>query len=215
MRGVGGLPDEIADALEAEHRIEGVEGHRRGGVGGVRRAGGDEACRRPGLGDPLLEDLASLRLGVAEQQVVVDRLVQLALRGVDLQLREQRVHAERAPFVGDDRDDVLAEVGVACEVAQQSGEAHRRRHGLPAGALAQLGERRCRRGARPACGSARPAWAASRRAPAAAPSCTGTRSSPGTGGSTVRSRRRAPTRGSRRGGTAGRAGAAAAPCSSS
>ena len=137
---VGGLPDEVADALEAEHRIERVERHGRGGVRGVRRAGGDEARRRAGLGDALLEDLAGLRLGVAEQQVVVDRLVQLALRGVDLQLREQRVHAERAALVGDDRHDVLAELGVAGEVAQQAGEAHRRRHGLAAGALAQLGE---------------------------------------------------------------------------
>ena len=57
---------------------------------------------------------------------MVDRLVLLALRGVDLQLAEQRVHAERARLVGDDRHDVLAELLVAGEVAQQPGEAHRR-----------------------------------------------------------------------------------------
>ena len=32
---VGRLPDEVADALEAEHRIERVEGHRRHAAGGV------------------------------------------------------------------------------------------------------------------------------------------------------------------------------------
>ena len=65
---------------------------------------------RAGLGDALLEDLAVGRLGVRQQQVVVDRLVLLALRGVDLQLAEQRVHAERAGLVGDDRHDALAEL---------------------------------------------------------------------------------------------------------
>ena len=45
--------------------------------------------------------------------------------GVDLQLAEQRVHAERARLVGDDRHDALAELLVAGQVAQQAGEAHR------------------------------------------------------------------------------------------
>ena len=62
-----------------------------------------------GLGDALLEDLAVLALGVGEQQLGVDRLVLLALRGVDLELAEQRVHAEGAGLVGDDRHDARAE----------------------------------------------------------------------------------------------------------
>src|SRR3712207_9544126 len=42
-----------------------------------RRAGGDEAAHRSGLGDPLLEDLAVLVLLVGEEQLGVDRLVAL------------------------------------------------------------------------------------------------------------------------------------------
>ena len=87
--GVGGLPDEITDALETEHRIERVERHDRDAAGGVCRAGGDEAGRRPGLGDALFEDLAVGGLGVSEQHLVIDRLVLLTLRGVDLELAEQ------------------------------------------------------------------------------------------------------------------------------
>ena len=130
--GIGGLPDEVADTLEPEHRIERVERHDRHAAGGVGRAGSDEAGRRPGLGDALLEDLAVGGFGVAEQHLVIDRLVLLALRGVDLQLAEQRVHAERACFVGDDRHDAVAELLVAGQAAQQAGEAHRGADGLSA-----------------------------------------------------------------------------------
>ena len=72
---------------------------------------------------------------------MVDRLVLLTLGGVDLQLAEQRVHAERARLVGDDRHDALAELLVAGEVAQQAGEAHRGADRLVARAAEQLGER--------------------------------------------------------------------------
>ena len=78
--GVGGLPDEVADPLEAEHRIEGEERHHRHAAGGVARAGRDPRRQRPGLGDALLEDLAVLRLHVREEEVVVDRLVELPVR---------------------------------------------------------------------------------------------------------------------------------------
>ena len=175
---VGRLPDEVADTLEPEHRIEGVEGHHRHATGGVGGAGGDEAGHRAGLGDALLEDLALRRLGVRQQQVVVDRLVLLALRGVDVQLAEQRVHAERAGLVGDDRHDARADVLVAGEAAQQAGERHRRRR--PPGRSSRRAARRTgrRRAARAGGGRRWCAWGSSRRAPCGAPSCTGTRSSP-------------------------------------
>ena len=76
---IGRLPDEVADALEAEHRIERVERHHRHATSGVGRAGGDEAGRRAGLGDPFLEDLAVGCLCVAEQHLVVDGFVLLTL----------------------------------------------------------------------------------------------------------------------------------------
>ena len=124
--GVGGRPDQVADPLEAEHRIEDVEGHHRHAPVGVGGAGGGEAGHGARLRDALLQDLAVLALGVGQQQLVVDRLVELAPAGVDLDLAEQAVHAEGAGLVGHDRHDPLAELGVAREVAQQAGEAHRR-----------------------------------------------------------------------------------------
>ena len=47
----------------------------------------------------------SLRLGVRQQQLVVDRFVLLAFFRVDLELAEQGVHAEGAGLVGHDRHD--------------------------------------------------------------------------------------------------------------
>ena len=139
--GVGGLPDQVADTLESEHRIERVERHHRDPARRVARGGGDEARHRAGFGDAFFEDLTLLRLAVAEQQVVVDRLVLLPLRGVDVELAEQGVHAERAGLVGDDRHDARPDRFVAAQVAQQAGEAHRGAHLLLAGARAHLLER--------------------------------------------------------------------------
>ena len=53
----------------------------------------------------------SCRLAVGEDEVRVDGLVALALAGVDPDLLEERVHAEGAGLVGDDRHDAPAEAG--------------------------------------------------------------------------------------------------------
>ena len=60
---------------------------------------------RTGLGDPLLEDLTRGALGVAEREVGVDRRVPLPVGGVDLRLGDDRLEAEGAGLVGDDRGD--------------------------------------------------------------------------------------------------------------
>ena len=133
-------PDEVAHPLEAEHRVEGEERHHRRGMSRIRRARGGEARHGAGLRDPLFEDLALLRLHVGQQQLGVDRLVELAERRVDLDLLEQAVHAERTGLVGDDRHHARAHVVVAQQAAQQPREHHRRRHGLLPGARVELGE---------------------------------------------------------------------------
>ena len=46
----------------------------------------------------------------------VDRRVLLALRGVDLELAEERIHPEGAGLVGDDGNDARAELGVAEQI---------------------------------------------------------------------------------------------------
>ena len=81
---VGRLPDEVADTLEAEHRVEEVDRQHRQGPGRVRGPSRLEARHGAGLGYALLQDLSCAILRVGEQQPGVDGLVELALRGVDL-----------------------------------------------------------------------------------------------------------------------------------
>ena len=112
------------DPLEAEHRVEEVDRQHRVAPGGVGGGQGGEGGDPPGLGDPLLEELARGALGVAQRQVGVDRHVALALGGVDLGLGDDRLHAEGARLVGHDRRHQRAEGGVADQVPQQAGEGH-------------------------------------------------------------------------------------------
>ena len=160
--GVAGRPQLVAGPLEPEHRVEDVERDHREAVRGVGRAGGLEPGGRARLRDPLLQDLAVDRLAVLQDELAVDGLVVLAGCRVDADLVEQRVHAERARLVGDDRHDARPEVGVPDEVPEHAGEGHRRRDGGRRAGV-ELGDRRSpsARAARP---SGRRASGAARRA---------------------------------------------------
>ena len=132
---VAGRPHGVARALEAEHRVEDVDRDERLAVRRVRRADGGERRERAGLVDADVQDLALRALLVGEEQLAVDRRVVLAVRVVDLRGREERVHAERARLVGDDRHDAVAEVLRPQQVLQQPHERHGRGDLLRAGAL--------------------------------------------------------------------------------
>ena len=67
---VGGGPDQVADALEAEHRVVDVERDHRHAVVGVGGARGDERRHRAGFGDALFENLAVLGLAVVGSSVL-------------------------------------------------------------------------------------------------------------------------------------------------
>ena len=182
-------PDEIAEPVEPEHRVEDEERDHRLAPGGVGGGRGDQRCHRARFADALLEDLAVGRFLVAEQQVGVDGFVSLPGRGVDLRLAEQGVDAEGAGLVGDDRHDPAADVGVAEQVAQQPGERGGGRRGdLVAGAGQQLAvgilSREDER-ARPDHSGRQPR----RRAPAGGPSGTRTRRTRIPGGRTAAGRR--------------------------
>src|SRR5262249_62176634 len=112
-------PDEVADPLEPEHRVEEEDRERRDPVPRVRGAGGEEGGHRPRLRDPLLEDLAVLRLAVVEEGLAVDRLVELADGGVDPELAEERLHPERPGLVRDDRHDPLPDPLVLEELREE------------------------------------------------------------------------------------------------
>src|ERR1700733_14018212 len=142
---IPGGPDEIPDALEAEHRIEDIERHHVDAVIAVGGAGGHPRAQRAGLVDALLDHLPLLVLAVGHQGLGVLRRIQLADGGIDADLAEQPFHAEGARLVRHDRHDVAADV----LVLEQHGEHAHERHGggdlaLP-GALEQRRERLQRR----------------------------------------------------------------------
>ena len=151
---VHGLPEGITRALEAKHRVEDVDGDHRLAVGGVGRPRGDEGSDRAGLIDALVQDLAVLGLLVVEHQLAIDGDVLLPCGVVDLRRREERIHAERARLVGDDRHEARADALIAHEVLEESHEGHGRGDRLLARATADhlVGVRRrhrqrCRAGA--------------------------------------------------------------------
>ena len=118
------LPDLIAHALEAEHGVEDIERDRWHGVRGIRRCSRLERSHGASLGDPLFEELPTLRLAIAQQQLRVDRLIALTERRIDAALLKEWIHAEGARLVWNDRHDLLADVRIAQQVSQQLGERH-------------------------------------------------------------------------------------------
>ena len=139
---VAGRPGEVADPLEAEHRVVDVEGDHRHAVHRVGGRRGDPVGHRAGLVDALLQHLAVLALLVVAELVGVLRRVELPLRVVDAELAEHALHAEGAALVRHDRHDVLADLLVAAERVQRPDEGHRRRDLPVAGVLQQRVEQR-------------------------------------------------------------------------
>src|SRR5262249_5922185 len=70
----------------------------------------------------------------------VHRLVELADAGINSHLSEQRLHAESASFIRNDRNNQLADFRVTQELRQHSDEHHGRRNFSPLCALVKLFE---------------------------------------------------------------------------
>ena len=117
-------PDQIAHALKSEHRIVNKE---RNHLDSVVHVGGPGRCRRrhrSGFRNAFFKDLAVLRFLVIKQHVRIVRLIKLALAGVYSNLPEQRLHAEGARLVGDDRHNALTEFWILQKLGQDSDERH-------------------------------------------------------------------------------------------
>src|SRR5437868_6546486 len=71
-------PDQIADALEAEHRIVSEERDHRNAVRRVGCSSRRERSHGARLGDSFFENLAVLGFLVIEKILAVDRLIELA-----------------------------------------------------------------------------------------------------------------------------------------
>ncbi len=78
--GIAGRPGQVADPLEAEHRVEDVDRQHRLVVVAVGGTCGDERGERTGFVQTFLEDLAVFLFAVVHHLVAVDRLVQLPHR---------------------------------------------------------------------------------------------------------------------------------------
>src|SRR5258706_16018399 len=91
-------PREIADALEAEHRIEDVERHHHQVRMAVRSRRPDPGRERAPFVDALFENLSRLVFPVIHHLVAVDRLVLLSYRGGDRQLPERPSRPKGAGF---------------------------------------------------------------------------------------------------------------------
>src|SRR6202011_1284262 len=123
---IRGGPDEICNALEAEHR---VVNEKRNGVDPVRsisRARGDARGHGARLGDALFENLSVLRFLVVEQRIYIDGLVTLADAGINADGAEKRFHAESASFVRNDRHDEFADLRILKHLSKHAHERHRR-----------------------------------------------------------------------------------------
>ena len=113
-------PGQVADALEAEHRVVHVERHHDAVAGAVGSGRRDPAAHAAGLVDAFLQDLALLVFLVVHHLVLVDRGVLLARGVVDADLAEQAFHAEGAGLVHQDGHHARAQRLVAQQLRQET-----------------------------------------------------------------------------------------------
>src|SRR5438876_5341705 len=83
-------PDQIANALEAKHRVVNKKWYRVNSMCRIGCTSRDERRHRPGFGNTFFEQLAIGRFLVIDQRVTIDRLIQLAYMRVDAALAKQR-----------------------------------------------------------------------------------------------------------------------------
>ena len=169
---IGKCPDQVSNALKAEHGVIREERDHWHAIIGVRRAGRGHGSHRAGFGDSFLQNLPVFCFAIIEQHVDVVRLIELALAGVNANLPDDRFHAERAGFVRNNRHHQLADFRVLHQVAQHADEAHGRRDGAAFRSFQRFLESFQSAGLRiRAHPGGRRAWACNRPALCAAPAC--------------------------------------------
>jgi len=103
-------PDLVSNALETEHRVEDVEGQGHLGVCRVTGRRGDHCRKRTRFSETFLKNLSVGLFGVRKQQRMINRFIFLTTRSVDPDLLEESLHAEGSRFIGEDRNDPLADI---------------------------------------------------------------------------------------------------------
>ena len=106
---IASRPSQIADALEAEHRVVHIERHHDAVAGAVARSCCNPAAHAAGFVDTFLQNLTGFVFLVVHHLVFVDGRVLLASRVVNTDLAEQSFHTKGARFVHQDRYHAGAE----------------------------------------------------------------------------------------------------------
>ncbi|MNH85940.1 hypothetical protein D3C73_383920 [compost metagenome] len=132
-------PDQVADALEAEHRVIDVERQHRQAMHRVTGRRGHPGTDRPGLADALFQNLAVERFPIAENRTDVFRLIALADAGINPDLLEQAGHAERPRFIRYDRHDARPQLFVPQQTTEHAHERHGGGHFLAFGGNGEPG----------------------------------------------------------------------------
>mmetsp|Transcript_47797 Transcript_47797/g.104253 ORF Transcript_47797/g.104253 Transcript_47797/m.104253 type:complete len:249 (+) Transcript_47797:589-1335(+) len=141
---IGGLPNDVAHALEAKHGVVDEEGHHRAPLRCVRSPRSNPSTKSASFADPFLQDLPIRCLGIFHQDVVINWRVVLPERCMDLELVEERIHAKGPGLVRDHGYASSAKLSRLHQPSQQGREGHCGAHFLwtsPIEQVEQLGVR--------------------------------------------------------------------------
>ena len=137
-------PEIVTRALEPEHRIEDIQRNHGFAVRRIRRARRNERCRGTGLADALVQNLAIHLLRVRQHQIMVHRHIVLAVRIVDTQWWEPRIHTKRPGLIRHNRHNPLPQFGIPQQLLKRPNHGHCGGHLLLARALPQAPQLRQR-----------------------------------------------------------------------
>ena len=119
---IAGRPGQIADPLEAEHRVVNIERHHHPIVRRIRSRRRYPGAERASLIDPFFQNLTLLILAVVHHLITIDRFILLTLRRIDPELTEHPLHSESPCLIRNDRHDPGTERLIANQCGQNPNE---------------------------------------------------------------------------------------------
>ena len=148
---VASRPRQIANTLEAEHRVVNKERYGCNAVVGIGSRGGNPVCHAARFVNAFLQDLAGLVFLVEHQLFGILRGVELAHLGENTELAEQAFHTKGARFVRHDRHNQLADIFVFYQNAEHAHKRHGGGNFACFGTFEQYFKRRKRRNLQRCC----------------------------------------------------------------
>ena len=117
-------PGQIADPLEAKHRVVDEEGDHRHAVVGVRRRRRNPVGHRTGFVDAFLQNLTVDGLFIVHHLIGIFGRIVLTQRVVDPDRAEQAFHPKGAAFIRHNRHHVIADLLVTQQRGQDADKGH-------------------------------------------------------------------------------------------